>query len=335
VTNDPLLYDFKLPLRAVFYPLGFPLEIRTNSKEVLEAAQESWGQFKQGYAEKPLQIHIAVQGSASGECPSTLERRGQRNLVIRVADTANFTISDQQAGFSYGWLSPALIENRGWFRYEFLEAMAWDLLHSFYLTPIHAACVRMAECGVLLCGDSGAGKSSLAYACAREEWKFLSDDACCLVRKLNTRTVVGNPYQIRFRDSAVELFPELKNREITRRAGGKLSIELPTSGIPGIKTITESSVDYIVFLKRGEFDPPRMVPIASKAAGDWFHQVINWGPRKMRKEQSGSLGQLLEAPTFELQYSDLGAAVAKLETLVRNDHRADAVRALAESCEHA
>lgn len=68
----------------------------------------------------------------------------------------------------------------------------------------------------------------------------------------------------------------------------------------------------------------------------WFRQVINWGPRKMREEQKASLTRLLEAPVFELKYGDLGAAVTRLETMVRTDGEAFAgPYAATESREHA
>jgi len=63
------------------------------------------------------------------------------------------------------------------FRHYFLETLALTALDAIFFTPLHAACVSRAEVGTLLCGDSGAGKSSLAYACARRGWTLVSDDA--------------------------------------------------------------------------------------------------------------------------------------------------------------
>ncbi len=40
--EDPLLCNVELPLREVFYPLGFAFEIVTNRQAVLDAASESW-----------------------------------------------------------------------------------------------------------------------------------------------------------------------------------------------------------------------------------------------------------------------------------------------------
>jgi hypothetical protein len=319
VTNDPLLYDFELPLGGVYHPLGFSLEIATNSDQVLAAAEESWGHFRRVFAEAPVQVRVAVVGNESGKCPLPPTLRGQRNLLVRVADASNFSVSSLDLGLALCWLTPAVAANRGYLRYYFLEGMGWDLLESPYLTSVHAACVRLGDSGVLLCGDSGAGKSSLAYACARRGWMFLSDDSTCLVRKCSRPVVVGNPYQIRFRDSAVDLFPELSDRKITRRLNGKQSIEVPTASVPGLKTIAECSVDYLVFLKRGEPGPARLLHFPKETALRWLEQVVCFGEQAVREAQKASLLKLISAEVFELRYNDLDSAAARLEAMVRDE----------------
>jgi HPr serine kinase-like protein len=317
LTNDPVLYDLELPLRAVYYPVGFSVEIATNSEQVLAAAEESWGCFPRVLDEPPVLLRIAVMEGGKSECPPPPTVRGQRNLMLRVADATNFSVSHLELGFALGWLTPAVVANRSYLRYYFLEGMAWDLLEPLYLTSVHAACVRLENKGVLLCGDSGAGKSSLAFACARKGWLFLSDDSSCLIRKSNQPVVVGNPTQIRFRDSALELFPELSNRQITRRLNGKLSIEVPTASLPGIRTIFESSVDYIVFLRRGASGSPRLTPFPKEAALQWLEQVICYGNEAVRESQRESLLRLATAEIFELHYQNLDSAEATLREMLR------------------
>jgi hypothetical protein len=319
LTNDPLLYDADLPLHAVYHPLGFSVEIATNSEQVLAAAEESWGCFRRVFAEPPVQLRIGVLDAGPSECPPPPTLRGHRNLLVRVADAANFSVSNLGLGFAFCWLTPAVAANRGYLRFFFLEGMSWDLLDSLYLTSIHAACVRLGNSGVLLCGDSGAGKSSLAFACARKGWKFLSDDSTCLVLKSSHPVVVGNPYQIRLRDSAVDLFPELQDQQITSRLNGKLSIEVRTATLPDIRTISECSVDYIVFLKRGEPGPPRLLRFPKETALQWFEQVVCYGEKAVREAQKASLHNLLTAQVFELHYEDLDTAVARLKAMVRHE----------------
>src|SRR5580704_18076379 len=60
VRPDPIGCDFSLPLKAVFHPLGFPVEIATNCAEVLAAAEENWKSFDNVFSAVPVQLHIAV-----------------------------------------------------------------------------------------------------------------------------------------------------------------------------------------------------------------------------------------------------------------------------------
>lgn len=323
---DPVLSSFEMPLRAVYHPLGFSLEIETNSSEVLAAAEESWGHFRKVFSQPPLRLRIGVLEGKSVQCPQPPVCREHGNLLVQVADAGNFSVSDLGEGFAFAWLTQATVAHRAYLRWHFIEGMTWNLLGSFYVTSIHAACVEREKRGILLCGDSGAGKSSLAYACARSAWTLLSDDSCCLVRGQKGRLVVGNPYQIRFRESGTGLFPELKQQ---RRAphNGEMAIEVVTASMPEIRTTLESNIHCVVFLNRGVPGPPRLLPFPKATAQKWFEQVICYGSEEIRNAQKASLRNLLTAEILELQYSDLGSAVELLETRIRQDGGA-----LAKSC---
>jgi len=316
--GDPLLYEFDLPLRATYYFMGFPVEIITNSAEVLAAAQESWGMFCKIFSEPPVQIRIGVLPGSTDGCPSLPTCRGQRNLITQLANSENFMILDTRQGFAFGWLTQAAVNSRAYLRYHFLEGTAWILLEALYLTSVHGACVELDGHGVLLCGDSGAGKSSLAYSCARNGWKYLSDDATCLVRKAVGRMVTGNPYQMRFRESAVALFPELIHQRVTPRATGEMAIELPTTASQEISIISECSVDYIVFLNRFEALPCGLARFPKERAMQWFQQVVCYGERHVREAHCATLRKLFAAEFFEMRYTQMDSARRLLEMLVRN-----------------
>ena len=313
---DPTFGNGGLPLRAVCYPMGFPAEIFTNSPEIIAAVEESFGQFRQMYNEPPVQIRIAVTDGQSDGRALPQYRTGD-NLLTLIVDKENFMACDLSRGTGFGWLSQSVVAERAHFRYHWLEGAIWSLLQAQHMTPIHAACVRTSDRGILLCGDSGAGKSSLAFACARAGWTFVSDDSTRLVRKSADRRVVGNPYRMRFREAAIELFPELANQDLTPRITGELAIELATATIPEIKIAQSSSVDYILFLNRQEPYPPSLTPLSRESTAPWFEQMICYGTNELRESQLASLRWLLEVPVYELRYSDLDWAVDRLETLVR------------------
>lgn len=316
-SNDPLLWDLALPLHALHYPLGFPVEIVTNSPAALAAAEESWGKFRKVFYEPHLQIRLGVFSGRGLVCPPPPVCRGQRNLIINIADRENYVVLDTRQGFAFGWVTPATVENRAYLRYYFLEGTACCLIDSLFLTAVHAACVALDGHGVLLCGDSGAGKSSLAYACARQGWTFLSDDSTSLVRKAAARVAIGNPYQMRFRESAVELFPELQERRRTSRLNGELAIELATASVPQIAIASQSSIDYIVWLNRREIQSPGLYRYPKNRLLQWLEQVFCWGEQEVRDAKRACLGSLLTVPVFEMRYSELASAVRQLEALVR------------------
>jgi len=314
---DPVLSAFDLPLRAIFHPLGFTIEIATNSQEVILSAEESWGHFQKAFSEPPVQLQIGVLGGGSDARPPIPVCRARANLLVTIADPENLTVCDMRRGFAFGWVTQAAVADRAYFRYYILESTLWVLVQSLYVTPLHAGLVKLADRGVLLCGDAGAGKSSLAFSCARSGWTFLSDDSGYLVRNRNDRFVLGNPYQVRFREAGIELFPELKKHRVTPRPTGKMAIELSTASMPEIATALTCTVDYIVFLNRREPGPPCLVPFPKETALPWFERVICFGERDVREAQAASLQRLLAVPIYELRYRDLDWAVNRLEALVR------------------
>ena len=209
---DPLGQTTSLPLTARLFPLGFPLEIATNSEGVLEAAAGSWASYPEIFSAQPLHLRVAVATDGSTAVPPPPVCRGQQHLFVMISDAGNFAVGDYTSQFAFCWLTPGALADPGFLRFHFLEGLAYSMLAQSYLTMIHAACVSAGGRGVLLCGESGSGKSTLAFACASRGWDYIADDASSLVRGDRTRIVLGRPFHIRFRPSAVELFPELRER---------------------------------------------------------------------------------------------------------------------------
>ena len=317
VRLDPVSDKIKLTLKKTFYPLGFPIQVATNSRAVLVAAEENWGHFLESQSCPPLQFHICVSEGMGSDCSRAPVYRTQGNLFSIVSDPHNFAICDLKGGFASAWLTETTVEQKNYLRYFYLEAVAMCLLTSLYVTPIHAACVEIGGSGVLLCGDSGAGKSSLAFACARAGWTYISDDASYLIRDRRDRYVVGNSHQVRLRPSAAGLFPELENISETPRVAGKPSIEAPiTSLIRNASTAAGSLIKYVVFLNRATLCSPNLTLFSRSRAEAQLKRYF-WGDDETQTIQVDSLRRLLTAEVLELHYSDLDGAVSRLEGLVR------------------
>ncbi|WP_213805484.1 aldolase [Granulicella sp. dw_53] len=315
--DDPILSRVALPLSAVFYPLGFAVEISTNTQVVLDAAAMNWGSLRRIYPKEMLKLKIVIAPGGSEVCPPAPVIRGQRHLLSIVADAHNQAICDLQAGVAYMWLNDSALHHLDYLQHHFLEAATLVLISGLYATPLHAACVSLNGHGMLLCGESGAGKSSLAYACARTGWTFTSDDASYLLRNGLRPKAIGNSRQVRFRPSAKDLFPELQGRGITPRLEGKPSIEVPTAELPPLVTADEATIHSIIFLNRQQFADAELIPLDRNTISERFRKDL-YPTDYIQTLQVEALEQLASAAAFELRYCVLEDAVECLQTLVRS-----------------
>lgn len=317
-----MLGDEPRPHQAVLYPYGYELHFETNSEIALSTAIACFGAWAPRFPERPLQIRCLVTPSESsiGEPVPPILHRIQHHLLTGIANQENFYCCDLSAGFAFACVTLGSAEDAEFLRVP-IEDMVAALLWTSHVVAIHSACVMFDGRGVLLAGDSGAGKSSLAYACARRGWTFVSDDTCCLVKRGTGRRVIGNPYKFRFRETAGSLFPEFRGLKESRRGGGKPTIEVSTDTLTGVARATETSADYIVFLNRhagkdgqAEFVPvPREQKLRQLFTGNWPSDL------PARQEDWAALQRLAHVPAFELRYSQLDVAVDALEHLLRGE----------------
>jgi hypothetical protein len=305
----------ELPFQATFYPFGFPAVVRTNSESVLKHYDELWGKFRRQQDTEPLRAEVQVVDSHTTTCPPEPTYRYMQPLMMCVADNHNYSMVDLECCQTKIVISRAALRHRLYAQY-FILGTAACCVATRYTTPVHAGCVALDGRGVLLCGDSGAGKSSLSYACARAGWTYVSDDGSFLLNGGTRRLVTGDCHKVRFRPSAAELFPEIAGFEITPRAAGKPSIELPTADMTHITTAQTTRADFIVFLNRRTSSPPQLVPYRRDVARHFMRQTL-YGPPELLSAQYRAVERLLTVDVFELRYTDLDWAVDRLQKLVR------------------
>jgi hypothetical protein len=290
------------------YPLGYPVRIAANDGCALSAAAESWSDWQPLFKAAPLQFRVQVHA-----------RRGAARAPVFAARQNGFTLRSDQD--NAGWFRPSrciggirvgidTALRREWFRYHFLEALALTALDTVAFTPVHGACVARSGRALLLCGESGAGKSSLAYACAERGWTFLADEASHL-SMLEPGMVVGDCRRISIRESAASLFPELRRAGATALLNGKRKLALDAVSLSHWRRTTCAAVAGCVFLTRrpgagrlSEYDPAR--------AKRYFRQYVRWGDPARREAQ---YDLLVSRGCWQLEYEQPGEAVALLDQL--------------------
>ena len=145
--SDPLQREIDLPFQRAYYPHGFRLDLASNSREVLDAAEEHWGMYKDmcegmdepGYEVPPLTLRILVQ--PGGELSPQPVHRLQGHLYAAVASRENYALIDFDALFAYAWVTERTVADHTWFRWFYLDMMAGSMLAQRHVVPMHAACV--------------------------------------------------------------------------------------------------------------------------------------------------------------------------------------------------
>jgi len=313
---DPLGARTGLRHKVVLFPYGFPAVIKTNDPWVVRNAELSWGAYSRRFRETPIELRIVVSECASRLLPPPPVFRAQANLLTLVSDADNYGCCDLATGFGSANLTRTVIAHGDFFRYHFLEGMIYTLLDTKHLATVHAACVGRNECGVLLVGESGAGKSSFAYACSRRGWTYVSDDASSLVIRRTNRTVLGNPRTFRFRPSVANLFPELEGHVKDRN--GKLTLEVRTEQLAHLKWAHEYEIGLVIFLKRNgsDEDAEGLVPVSRS---ERFRRLFqNPWPSELaiHEDRTAAIARLADAPGYELSYRNFDRAINRLEQLI-------------------
>ncbi len=164
-------------------PCSIPRDFRFASppirKHVMEAAAESWEPFAARFDTPPLDFRVVVE--PQGELTQEPRFRKQGDVLSFVSDAYNFATGDCQNLSAVFHLSEATAADHASLRWFYLEALAYMLLTQRYVVSLHAGCVARGGAGILICGKSAAGKSTLSFAAARAGFTFVADDCTWLL----------------------------------------------------------------------------------------------------------------------------------------------------------
>jgi len=318
VSNDPLLRGLGTPLRRVYYPLGFQLQVETNDARVLAHAAASFGIFREGAPQSPpMHMRVLCDPDATAGPPWPKHSfRASGDLFTVVGGPENFLICDLQRREATGFFSPAMLEDRDYFCTDFLETFAYMTIQRHWATPIHAACVVRDGHGICLAGNSTSGKSTLAYFCAKSGYALLSDNSVWLLNGRENRNLLGNPSRLYLRVQARDLFPELSQLPASRRASGEEFLAIPTEQmIPG-HLATEAKPGPFVFLDRCE-GPASFRRISTDEAHRRLFLDRNPAidePHVMR-ETERVIGEAICTGAYSMRYATLEQALACLDQL--------------------
>jgi len=297
-----------LNFREQFFPLGTVVEIQSNHKTVLETARLSFGRYGDPppRSEPEFLIQLCVDPERHDDPSRVVPRyRALSHLFHIGCGEASFAVADLTKDLAIGFISSEIAHDTSFFRYVFLECLFHVLAVHRNHTPVHCACVALDGQGALICGPSGAGKTTLAYACIKAGLQFVSDDTVHLRRNPGDDKLLlwGNPWTLRLLPDATGIFPELRGKEMKPRNGHPKCLEIDVSRHFSEKALISCRPAVLIFLQRDPATCQGLRPLPKDAALRHLSENIVLDEEAVVRRHQEVLQRLVAAETYQLNYS--------------------------------
>src|SRR5205807_9761899 len=122
----------------------------------------TWSYCSPRSHDHPIRLSLAVSESLAPPRLVQPSDRARDQLMSIISDAENYVMCDFNSSFAFGWVTRATVSSPIALR-PFVESPALVLVQHRYLAAIHGALIQLDGCGVLLCGETCAGKSTLSY----------------------------------------------------------------------------------------------------------------------------------------------------------------------------
>jgi hypothetical protein len=317
--RDPLSRDLKANYQNTFAALGLLFRFETNTSGIVkacEAAFHSSGLTQEKKADFTIALFEDPAFSERSPWPKPVHR-GRQNLFYLCIGAENTVVADLEHRFAVGFLSPAMVSDTQILRRDLIECVAFTMAtHGSGATHtyIHASAVAKRNRGLILSGPPCAGKSTLAYACAKRGFHIVADDVVYLRNEEGKLTAWGNPWRLRLVPKSLKFFPELNERFTPAEGTGRpdtVEIELDDI-LPGCpQSCCEPAALFFLNRSNGStecqpLDPVRAVELISR-------DLISDLPEVMEKH-SRAWTNLASRGAYTLHYGeDLDSAIEILE----------------------
>jgi len=167
---------------------------------------------------------------------------------------------------------------------------------------------------LILGGDAGAGKSTLAVTLALKNFAFLSDDWTYFSQSGSRAQAWGLPTPVKLLPDAIKYFPQLTDAQIAPSLNGELAYEVDPVEMFGVDRSLFCEPKWLVFVERTEDTGTLFKRISSDDAFRRFAEELEELPAdisSMRKQQLQTIRALVNRECWVLQHRLPPSAVAE------------------------
>jgi hypothetical protein len=246
-----------LAFEASFPVLGVPMRVRSNAEAAIALAADHFGGWL-GLAEALVDrdcqatLDVVVLPATDDPPPAGLSYRRHGPVFLAAAGPVQIAVV-LDTRHAVAFVPRQALDDREWFT---AHVCGFGLLAATQRTrvPLHAAAVVAGTQTLLLAGHSGAGKSTMAYACAAAGFSVLAEDTVFVALDARPVRLWGQASQIWLAADSPRFFPELAGEPVVVRANGKRRIAA-RAAMPWSPTLTTAGDAAVILLERGEGEP--------------------------------------------------------------------------------
>lgn len=263
-------------------------ELTTNSADLMAAARESFPDGPAAAGSSPdlrLDINVAdTMGSGAWRRPVC---RGRDHLAFCCIGDESAILFDYRKRTATGSVTRAVAAETGYWRevvFPFTLGVMAPVLNA---VPLHAACFRYRNRGVLIGARSGAGKSTLAATLARRGIEFISDDWVYLTANRGLRAH-ALPVPLKLLPDARGFFPELQSMVPAESQNGEWSIAVDPAETFGSPRGYRCEPETVLLFDRTPGADLLVRRARTEELLDWFSEPLDCVPtclEEQREEQ--------------------------------------------------
>ncbi|HEX5419994.1 MAG TPA: serine kinase [Gammaproteobacteria bacterium] len=201
---DPFGERVRMIEREPLALLGAQFHFESNSRPLMELVDQAYAGLpahRLSRTSPRLRVRILEAPAALAHRrsePPQLAMFSAGGFLAGAAEASSFVAVSPEARTALVVLSPRMLASPYHARYEALEFAVFTLASRVQgLAPLHAACISRRGRGLLLMGQSGAGKSTIALLSLLHGFDFVSEDSVFVAPDSLRATGVANFLHVR------------------------------------------------------------------------------------------------------------------------------------------
>jgi len=254
--------------------LGALFRFESNSVRLLRLVDQAFAglpRHRLSAATPSLRVRLLLtsrETAASSAEPPPLTTWSAPGLLCGALDAANIAVISPAQGTALVRVSRDMLQRPYHVRYELIEFAVYVLAaRAQALVALHAAAVGERGHGLLLMGDSGAGKTTMALHCLLQGLQLIAEDAVFVAPAAMLATGVGSFLHVR--SSGLRLLrgyrgaASIRSSPIIRRRSGEHKYEVDLRRAGYALAPAAMKIRAVVFLSKRSAGAGRLLlPVA-------------------------------------------------------------------------